>query len=88
MVEDPFERNWLEIRILIHLNNFHHPITLHEMKETLVPDMQESIVWTTFHLMNGGLLEIRDMGGGKFVQITPQGRNVLAVILSGRASCT
>lgn len=83
---DPFERNWLEIRILIHLNQFHHPITMTEIEAIQVAD-KGSIVWTMFHLRDDGLLEIRDMGGGKFAQITPMGRNVLAMILSGRASC-
>lgn len=87
METDPFDRNWLEVRILIHLNHFNHPITLEEMKGTLVPGSQEATVAMTFRLEDAGLLVMREIGGGKFIEITPQGRNVLSAILSGRSSC-
>lgn len=86
MVSDPFERHFLEVRILIHLNEFRHLILLDEVSR-LVPDHEMTTIDYTYRLKDDGLVTISEIGGGRFVQITPQGRNVLATILSGRVTC-
>jgi len=84
---NPFDRNWLEIRILNRLNDRGHAVTLREIRD-LVPDMQESITCTVFAMNDEGLVHIFEppRHDGKLVEITPMGKAVLLEVLS-RPKC-
>lgn len=84
---DPFERTWLEIKILSHLNDSPHPMSLRTMRDGIEPNMQESIVCSVFDLRDDGLVVMRELVGDHMVDITSTGRAVLSAILSGRSTC-
>lgn len=79
---DPSERNPLEIKILSHLGDISHPVSLRTMKDTLEPNMQESIVCSVFDMKDDGLIFIQDIGGDHLVSLTAQGRNILSKIFA------
>jgi len=80
MGEDPLKRNWLEIRILNRLNDRGHAIGLEDLRNNLVPDMNESIVLAIFKMKKEGLLRIFEVQGGKMVDITTEGGLALSEI--------
>lgn len=82
---DPFERNWLEVRILNRLNDRKHPINLRELRDNLVANKEDTIVCTIFNLRDEGLVKIRETSilNDKLVEITPLGKAILLDILSG-----
>jgi hypothetical protein len=84
--KDPFAMNWLEIRILNRLADRGHAVTLHDLKENLVPGKQETVVNTIFHMRDEGLVRVFEPPkGGKLVEITAIGKAVLHdVMISSR----
>lgn len=86
---DPFAMNWVEVRILNRLADRGHAVTLHDMKENLVPGKRETVVNTVFHLQDEGMVKIFEPKmGGQLVEITAIGRAVLRdVMLRSRHSC-
>lgn len=86
---DPFDRTALEVRILSHLNDFHHPVTWDEFLATMTQDSKEAVVCKTVDLQDEGLVTIRSLkGDGKLIGITPEGKNILIGIYNGRGSCS
>lgn len=87
--KDLFTMNWLEIRLLNRLADRGHAVTLHDLKENLVPGKRESVVNTIYHLKDEGLLNVFEPdGGGQLVEITAIGRAVLRdVMVRSRHGC-
>jgi CTP-dependent riboflavin kinase len=84
---DPLERNWVEVRILNRLNDRGHAVSLLELRNNLVPNMEETIVCTVFNLKDEGLVTVFEVPGGKMVDITAHGRDVLLKAISNRNRC-
>lgn len=83
---DPSERNWLEVKILSHLMDATHAVSLRTIR-TIEVDMQEAISCSVFDLRDDGLVETRGMIGDHLVTLTPKGREVLLSILSSKTAC-
>lgn len=86
---EPFDRNWIETKILIALNDSKHPILLTDLKG-LIPDMGVTIVCTTDKLRREGMVRIFQPSprNAKYVEITDVGRAVLFHIMTaGRHGC-
>lgn len=81
--------NWIELRILNRLADRGHAVSLHDMKENLVPGKLETVVNTIFHLRDEGLVKIFEpKRGGQFVAITAVGRARLHdVMVQSRHGC-
>jgi hypothetical protein len=86
-IVDPYQRTSLEVQILGHLNDRKHPIRLDEII-ALNPDRKETIVCTVLDFRDEGLVVLRPLDdGGQFVEITPQGQQIITTIYSGRTRC-
>ena len=76
MPVNPYERNWLEVRLLNRLSDRGHPVTLRDLRR-IVPDMEETITCTVFNLRDEGLVSVKEIPGCHLVDITEAGRAVL-----------
>lgn len=83
---DPSDRNPLEIRILSHLMDTAHAVSLRTIRN-LEPEMQEATACSVFDLRDDGLVAIQQLIGDHLVSLTAKGREVLLAILSGKATC-
>ena len=85
----PSEVNWLEIRILNRLNDRRHPVALRDLRENLVPNLQETIVCTCANMRDEGLVNMFEIPGqsGKLVEITAVGKAVLFDVLNSHSNC-
>lgn len=72
----PYERNWLEVRLLNRLNDRGHPVTLQDLRR-LVPDMEESITCKIFDMRDEGLVSVKEIPGDHLVAISAAGQAVL-----------
>jgi predicted transcriptional regulator len=86
---DPFDRHWIEVAILSHLNDTKHPVLMHQLRMIVEEDLSKRYIVTCANqLRDDGLVTIREIkGGDHLVTITPQGRAALHMIYSGKTGC-
>ncbi|MBW2691009.1 MAG: hypothetical protein JRE57_00065 [Deltaproteobacteria bacterium] len=81
---DPFDRNWVETKILLTLNDSKVPLMFKEMRDTLIPDMGVTIVCTVETMRKEGLVRVFKPSprNEKYVEITAEGRAVIFHIMT------
>lgn len=84
---DPSDRTSLEVQILSYLNDVGHPEVLSRIIDVVSPHNREVVICTTENLRREGLLTELQLADGWLITLTPQGKEILFAIYSGRNSC-
>ena len=90
MSGDPFDRTWIETKILLKLQDSPHPVLLAELRDNLVPDIGVSVVCSLDSMRKEGLVNLfRPSPRNEiWVELTAMGRAVLFHIMTaGRSGC-
>jgi len=84
MASDPFDRNWVETKILLALNVSEVPLMFKDMRDNLIKDMGVTIVCTVEKMRKEGLVNIFQPSprNEKYVEVTPKGRAVIFHIMT------